>query len=174
MKIVVISASPRKTANTQIMMKFVVDYLKTKNIEAQFINLSEGGIDYYRGFDVEYSESTKKAAKIITEADVWLIGSPIYNSFFSGALKNLFEFINYKETAGKVAGLAIIASGNIGFNDVQTLLTQLMSYFRVVTNPKAVFMTADMIGEGRIIDETAKLRLKELVDETLDLATKLS
>lgn len=174
MKIVVISASPRKTANTQIMMKFVVDYLKTKNIEAQFINLSEGGIDYYRGFDVEYSESTKKAAKIITEADVWLIGSPIYNSFFSGALKNLFEFINYKETAGKVAGLAIIASGNIGFNNVQTLLTQLMSYFQVVTYPKAVFMTADMIDEGRIIDETAKLRLKELVDETLDLATKLS
>lgn len=174
MKIVVISASPRKTANTQIMMKFVVDYLKTKNIEAQFINLSEGGIDYYRGFDVEYSESTKKAAKIITEADVWLIGSPIYNSFFSGALKNLFEFINYKETAGKVAGLAIIASGNIGFNNVQTLLTQLMSYFQVVTYPKAVFMTADMIGEGRIIDETAKLRLKELVDETLVLASKLS
>ncbi len=174
MKIVVISASPRKTANTQIMMKFVVDYLKTKSIEAEFINLSEGGIDYYRGFDVEYSESTKKAAKIITEADVWLIGSPIYNSFFSGALKNLFEFINYKETAGKVAGLAIIASGNIGFNNVQTLLTQLMSYFQVVTYPKAVFMTADMIDEGRIIDETAKLRLKELVDETLVLASKLS
>ena len=173
MKIVIISASPRKNSNTQHMMKFVYEYTKTKNENAKFINLSEGGIDYYRGPDVNYSESTKQAAKDLTEADVWLIGSPIYNSFFSSALKNLFEFINYKETAGKVAGMSIMAAGNIGFTDVQTLITQLMSYFRIITNPKAVFMTADMINNDSITDENAQERLMEMVDETLLLASKL-
>ena len=173
MKIVIISASPRKNSNTQHMMKFVYEYTKTKNENAKFINLSEGGIDYYRGPDVNYSESTKQAAKDLTEADVWLIGSPIYNSFFSSALKNLFEFINYKETAGKVAGMSIMAAGNIGFTDVQTLITQLMSYFRIITNPKAVFMTADMINNDSITDENARERLMEMVDETLLLASKL-
>lgn len=170
MKIVVISGSPRKTANTQTMMKFVYEYAKSKNQETKFINLSEGGIDYYQGPNENYSQTTKQAAKDITEADVWLVGTPIYNSFFSSALKNLFEFINYKETEGKTAGIAILASGNIGFIDVQTLLTQLMSYFRVITNPKAVFMTVDMIKDGVIVDENAKLRLKEMVDETMRLA----
>lgn len=173
MKIVVISGSPRKNAVTQVMMKFVFDYVKTKNHDVKFINLSEGKIDYYRGPDVEYNETTKQAAKDITEADVWLIGSPIYNSFFSAALKNLFEFINYRSTAGKVSGLAILASGNIGFTDVQTVLTQLMSYFRVITNPKAVYMTADMFGENKIIDSVNETRLKELVDDTLALANKV-
>jgi NAD(P)H-dependent FMN reductase len=172
MKVVVISGSPRKTANTQIMMKFVHDYAKTKNTDTKFINLSDGGIDYYRGPTETYSQSTTQAAKDITEADVWLIGSPIYNSFFSSALKNLFEFINYKATAGKTAGLAILASGNIGFLDVQTLLTQLMSYFRVVTNPIAVFVTADMIKDGILADENTKTRLKEMVDQTLALASR--
>jgi NAD(P)H-dependent FMN reductase len=172
MKIVVISGSPRKTANTQVMMKFVYDYTKSKNPDTKFINLSEGGIDYYRGPNENYSHTTMQAAKDITEADIWLVGTPIYNSFFSSALKNLFEFINYKSTAGKTAGLAILASGNIGFIDVQTLLTQLMSYFRVVTNPKAVFMTADIVKDGSIIDETSKARLKELVDETILLASR--
>ena len=172
MKIVVISGSPRKESNTQHMMKLVYDYTKTKNEDTKFINLSEGGIDYYRGYDVEYSESTKQAAKDITEADVWLIGVPIYNSFFSAALKNLFEFINYKETAGKVAGLAIMAAGDIGFTDVQTLITQLMSYFRVITNPKAVYMKSDMIENDKVIDSEVQ-RLKEMVDETLDLASKV-
>ena len=74
--------------------------------------------------------TTKEAIKNITEADVWIIGTPIYNSFFSSALKNLFEYIDYKKTAGKTAGLVIVASGNSGFADVQTLLTQLMSYFQ--------------------------------------------
>jgi hypothetical protein len=48
-----------------------------------------------------------------------------------------------------------------------------LSYFRVITNPKAVFMTADMVKDDAIIDENGKTRLKELVDETMLLASKL-
>ena len=173
MKVVVISGSPRKNANTQIMMKHVFEYTKEKNPDTKFINLSEDWFEYYRGFlnEIDYNEKTLEAAKSITEADVWLIGTPIYNSMFSAALKNLFEFINYKETGGKTAGLAILASGMIGFTDVQTLLTQLMSYFKVLTNPTPVFMTADKIEDGKITSTEVKTRLNELVDKTLEIAT---
>ena len=173
MKIVVISGSPRKTGNTQIMMKYVFEYTKSKNQDTKLINLSDGQIECYRGFDVEYNEATKTAADDIMNADVWLIGTPIYNSFFSSGLKNLFEYVNYKKTAGKVAGMAILAAGNIGFTDVQTLITQLMSYFRVVTNPKAVFLTTEAITNNTLSDEDAKNRLRDMVDETLELASKL-
>ena len=123
-----------------------------------------------RGWVDDYNEKTLQAAKDITAADVWLIGTPIYNSMFSAALKNLFEFVNYKETSGKTAGLAIIASSMIGFTDVQTLLLQLMSYFRVVTNPTPVFVTADKMEDGKIVDDDVKSRLNEMVDKTLELA----
>lgn len=172
MKVVVISGSPRKTANTQVMMKFVYEYTKSKHPDTKFINLSDGGVDYYRGPTETYSQTTMQAAKDIMDADVWFVGTPIYNSFFSSALKNLFEFINYKSTAGKTAGLAILASGSIGFTDVQTLLTQLMSYFRVVTNPKAAYLTVDVIQNGQITSEDQMARLRELVDETMLLASR--
>ncbi len=156
------------------MMKHVFEYTKQKDVDVKFINLSEGGFEYYRGFlnEIDYNEKTLQAAKDITEADVWLIGTPIYNSMFSAALKNLFEFVNYKETSGKMAGLAILASGMIGFTDVQTLLTQLMSYFRVATNPVPVFVTADKIEGGEIASVDVKARLDELVDRTLEMAQK--
>ncbi len=48
-----------------------------------------------------------------------------------------------------------------------------MSYFRVITNPKAVFMTTDMLNDNQVQNEDAKQRLKELVDETLSMAKKL-
>ena len=171
MKVVIISGSPRKNANTEIMMKHVFEYTKQKNTDTKFINLSEDGFEYYRGFlnQVDYNEKTLQAARDITEADIWLVGTPIYNSMFSAALKNLFEFINYKETEGKTAGLAILGSGMIGFTDVQTLLTQLMSYFRVITNPTPVFMTADKIEDGQIASDDVKSRLNELVDKTLSM-----
>ena len=154
------------------MMQEIYDYTKTKNADTKFINLSKDKIDCYEGPDGNYSEVTKQATRDIMEADVWLIGTPIYNSFFSSALKNLFEYVNYKKTGGKIAGLAILASGNIGFIDVQTLLTQLMSYFRVITNPKAVFITVDMLKDGKVTDDDAKIRMKELVDGTISIASK--
>jgi len=173
MKIVVISGSPRKNANTQIIMKYVNEYTKSKNPDTKFINLSDGEIECYRGPEIEYNEATKSAANDIMEADVWLIGSPIYNSLFSSALKNLFEYVNYKKTEGKVAGMVILAAGNIGFVDVQTVITQLLSYFRVITNPKAVYLTTEIFTNNEISDEDAKNRLKEMVDETLQIASKL-
>ena len=173
MKIVVISGSPRKNANTQVLMKYVFEYTKSKNQDTKFINLSEDDIECYKGYDIEYNESTKIAAKEIMDADVWIIGTPIYNSFFSAALKNLFEYVDYKKTAGKVAGIAILAVGDIGFINVQNLITQLLSYFRVITNPKAVFLTTKSVSENSITDEDARTRLKEMVDETLEIASKL-
>lgn len=171
MKVVVISASPRKGANTQIMMEYLYNYTKTKNADTKFINMSKDRIDCYLGPGESYSQITMQAIKDITEADVWLIGSPIYNSLFSSALKNLFEYINYKETPGKTAGIAIMASGSISFTNVQSVITSLMSYFKVITNPKAVHMTADQIKDGKIVDENAMARLRELVDETLKLTS---
>ncbi len=173
MKVVVISASPRKNANTQFAMKYVLEYTKTKNVDVKYINLSDGQVECYRGPVEEYNEATKNATKDIMDADVWLIGSPIYNSFFSSALKNLFEYVNYKKTEGKVAGMVIMASGNIGFIDVQTMITQLLSYFRVITNPKAVFLTVDSISENVLSDDSGKERVREMVDGTLKMASKL-
>ena len=100
MKVVVVSGSPRKNANTQLIMKYVVEYTKTKNVNVEFINLSDGLVECFRGPEEEYTDSTKNAANLLMDADVWLIGTPIYNSFFSSALKNLFEYVNYKKTEG--------------------------------------------------------------------------
>ena len=145
-------------------MNYVFDYTKSKNVEVKIVNLSDEKIQCYRGPEEEYNDTTKNAANDVMNADVWLIGSPIYNSFFSSSLKNLFEYVSYKKTEGKVAGMVIMAAGNIGFIDVQTLITQLLSYFRVITNPKAVFLTVDSISENSLTDESAKERLREMVD----------
>jgi NAD(P)H-dependent FMN reductase len=88
-------------------------------------------------------------------------------------LKNLFEYIDYKKTEGKAAGLVVLASSNSGFVDVQTLLTQLMSYFNVITNPRAVFVTADTIQNDEIIDGSVKARLEAMVDSTLEIGSKI-
>ena len=153
-------------------MNHVLDYVVQKGVDVKFINLADDEYEMYRGWGINYNEKTLQAAKDITEADVWLVGIPVYNSMFSAALKNIFEFVSYKETEGKVAGLAIVAGGMISFGDVQTLFTQLMSYFRVITNPTAVYTPAENIEDGKITDEEVKSRLNQMVEKTLELAKR--
>ena len=174
MRVIVLSGSPRKSGNTQILMKHVLEYVNQKDVDVKFINLADDGFESYRGdsSEVNYNEKTLQAAKDITEADVWLVGVPVYNSMFSAALKNIFEFVSYKETEGITAGFAIIAGGMISFGDVQTLFTQLMSYFRVITNPTPVYTSAEKIVDGKIEDEDLKSRLTQMVDKTLELARR--
>ena len=96
MKVVVISGSPQKTGKTPVLMKYITEYIKELDAgnDIKFINLSDGDVDYYRGPKENYSDSTKMAEQSIMEADVWFVGTPIYNSFFSSALKNMFEYID--------------------------------------------------------------------------------
>lgn len=172
MKVVVISASPRREGRTQHVMREAHERAAA-SAESTFINVADGSIDCYRGPGEEYGEATTRAAAAIMEADAWIIGTPIYNSFFSSALKNLFEYVDYKRTAGKAAGMAIVASSEVGFTDVQTLLTQLLSYFRVIANPKAVYVKADSVGDGGALDAETSARVADMVDETLALAAKV-
>ena len=173
MKVAVVSASPRPGSLTQHMMRLAHERASARE-DSSFINMAETEIDCFRGHGRQYGEQTLRAARTMTEADVWLIGTPIYNSFFSSALKNLAEYLDYKKTPGKTAGLAIMASGQIGFTNVQTLLTQMMSYFGATTNPKAVFVTSDSVKGGSVSDPDARRRIEEMVDSTLALAYKVS
>jgi NAD(P)H-dependent FMN reductase len=69
--------------------------------------------------------------------------------------------------------MVILGAGSISFVNVQTLITQLLSYFRVITNPKAVFLTTESIKENSVLDKEAQIKLKEMVDGTLEIASKL-
>ena len=43
----------------------------------------------------------------------------------------------------------------------------------VITNPKTVFLTTESITENSILDVDTQNRLKEMVDETLEMTSKL-
>lgn len=168
------SASPRKGANTQYMMREAYEHARAKNPDTVYLNLADGTIDRFAGqAPGEIGEATRQAIRDLGEADVWLIGSPVYNWSYSSALKNLFEFLDYKANSGKVAGIALMASSEQSFSDVQVMLSKMMVYYGIHPNPKAVYMTAGMISGGAVADEDARARLRELVDGTLGLASKL-
>lgn len=174
MKILVISGSPRKRSYTRALANHAYEYAKGKYKDAHLIDLGLTKIENFRGFDEGYDETTVKAVELLEGSDVIIICTPVYNGVFSSAVKNLFEFVDYKALEGKCAGFALMSGGTISFLQVQGQLIAMMNYFRVLSNPRAVFVSTDSFdSEYNLTSDGTMVRLKRLVDETVSVKKRI-
>lgn len=176
MKILIISASPRKNSHSRVLADSAFDYLEKKEgeFEVSMIDLYETKVDIFRGFGEDYSEETQKVIEMLKENDVFIISTPVYNSSFSGALKNIFEHSNYKALKGKTAGFIMNAGGPISFVNVNSDLNSLMNYFGMFSNPtSANVLPKDFDKEMKLEGDVVKERIKDLVDSSIEIGKKL-
>ena len=169
MKILIINGSPRKKSYSRVLATFIYEYVKENHKDAELLDLGKNPIELFRG-EGDYNEQTKKVKDSLKDFDIFIICSPVYNGFFSSAIKNLFEFADPKELEGKVAGFVLMATGRISYLQVQSQLSSLMNYFSIISNPKAAHIDGAAFNENQeITDEDVKKRLKKLIDSTIDI-----
>lgn len=173
MKILIICGSPRKNSLTRALTDLAHTFAKEKysSTQIEYLDLGKYPVENFRGLEEEYSQPTKNAIKLVESSQVLILGSPVYNGLLSSALKNLFEHINYKALEGHLAGFIIHSSGTISSLQVEGQLMALMTYFRVVSNPRAVFTSKNQHFDekGNLIDEEVTKRIHQLVDETVSM-----
>ena len=170
MKILVICGSPREKSYTRVLTKIAFDYAKSKNYDVTYLDLGKVKIEKFRGLEEKYDKMTEDIVKLVESSDIFIIGSPVYDGIFSSAIKNLFEFVNYKALEGKIAGFIIVAGGTISYLQVQGQLQALMNYFRVISNPRSVFVSTDDFDENmNLKNKEVKGRIEKLVEETVNL-----
>jgi NAD(P)H-dependent FMN reductase len=157
---------------TRRLTDIAYTYAKSKYDDAEYLDLRKTRIASFEGLDLEYDETTKKAIKLVRDSDVLILGSPVYDGLLSSTLKNLFEHINYKLLEGKIAGFILKSNGYISFLQVQGQLTAMMTYFRIISNPRAVFVTDDDFEDTKLKNEKVKKRIEDLVDDTVNMSCK--
>jgi FMN reductase len=83
----------------------------------------------------------------VEAADLLIVGTPVYRTSYTGVLKHLFDLLDNRFMAGKVALLA--ATGGSPLHGLVTEYTMrpLLSYFGAVIVPTAVYaVEADFAG----------------------------
>lgn len=171
MKVTVVCGSPRDGSYTKVLTDIAFDYSKRLGHDVTYIDVRTGGIAQFEGLDVDYDSKTKSIVEVIEGTDAFIIGSPVYDGCMSSALKNLFEFVDYKVLEGAVAGIIVKGGSRISFLQVQGQIQAMLDYFKVVSNPRAVFVDDADFKEGRqeLKGTKIKERIEKLVDETTSL-----
>ncbi|MBB5537644.1 FMN reductase [Rhizobium giardinii] len=77
----------------------------------------------------------------VEAADVLVVGSPVYRASYTGALKHLFDLVDYRALTGK--HVILVATGGTPLHGLMTehQLRPLFGFFNALTLPTAIYAT---------------------------------
>lgn len=115
-------------------------------------------------------EALRSAQQALIDADLLVIGTPIYKAAYSGLLKHFFDLLDPDCLRGKVAILAATGGSEHHALVLEHQLRPLLSFFGVHTVPTTLFardgaFAKDETGEYRLVDETLRQRIRLSVEQ---------
>ncbi|MDC0703934.1 MULTISPECIES: NADPH-dependent FMN reductase [Priestia] len=149
--------------------------LQHPDIEIEFLNLRDYTIQFCDGRDPSaYSEDTKKVIEIISSADFYVIGSPIFQGSITGALKNVFDLIHPQVFRNKVMGFIATGGTYQHYLVIENQLKPIAGYFRAFVAPSYVYAhTTHFNQKNEVADPEVLGRIKNLANEVVYMQKKL-
>ncbi|ALN74832.1 FMN reductase [Aureimonas sp. AU20] len=105
----------------------------------------------------------------VETADLLVVGSPVYRASYTGALKHLFDLVDFNALAGKPAILA--ATGGSPLHGLVTdhQLRPLLSFFRALTLPTTLYAVEADFTDYRLDSPAIAARIERAAQEAAAL-----
>ncbi|WP_409271427.1 NADPH-dependent FMN reductase [Neobacillus sp. SCS-31] len=156
-------------AKTAVLVKAVLDEIKDVNPDAEttLLDLREYEMQFCDGRKPElYNDDTRKVIQSVTEADLYLIGFPIFNGSIPGPLKNLFDLVPPDVFRNKVMGFVANGGTYQHYLVIENQVKPIAGYFRSYVAPSYVYTNAEHFNrENQITDIEVLNRIKMLAGE---------
>lgn len=164
-------------AKTSILVQKVLDEVKklAPEIEVEMLDLRDYQMSLCDGRDpATYPDDTKKVVDLVSSADFYLIGTPIFQGSMTGALKNLFDHIPPQAMRNKVMGFVANGGTYQHYLVIENQLKPIAGYFRAYVAPGFVYAHADHFNkQNEIVDEDVLSRIGNLAQELVHMQTAL-
>lgn len=101
----------------------------------------------------------------VEAADVLVVGSPVYRASYTGALKHLFDLVDYRALTGK--RVILVATGGTPLHGLMTehQLRPLFGFFNALTLPTAIYATEADFTDYDISNSAVRGRIERAVSE---------
>jgi FMN reductase len=111
------------------------------------------------------STASEAIVRSVETADALIVATPVYRASYTGALKHLFDLVDYQALAGKPVILA--ATGNSHLHGLVTehQLRPLLSFFGALTVPTAIYASAADFAEYTLTSTAVLERIDRAADE---------
>ena len=172
MSYLIIGASLNPNSHSQVLAEQAQQLLQAREQEVQWLDLREISLPFCDGSTAYGDPAIPPLAEAVAAAEGILVATPIYNYDVNAVIKNFLELTG-KSWQEKTVGFICAAGGQGSYMSVMPFANSLMLDFRCLIIPRFVYATGDAFVEGRLVDETIKTRLAELVDRLVEVTSAL-
>jgi len=171
MKIVGISGNISAPSRTRSLVENIVNNAAQKaHTKYTLIDIAQFAPEL--GSTVTYDNFPKvlsDAYQAIAEADLIVIGTPVYKASYTGLLKNFFDLLDPKKLTGKVAILAATGGTDQHALVLEYQLRPLASFFGVTTAPTAIYARDNEFIDYRLNSDAIESRIDAAVNQAFNL-----
>ena len=164
-------------SKTLAVVKSVMEQMKNidSNLEIELLDLKQYDVQFCDGRDpATYTGDTKKVIDIVSEADFYLIGTPVMQGSIPGPLKNLFDLVPPSVFRNKVMGFIATGGTYQHYLVVENQLKPIAGYFRAYTAPSYVYAHRDHFNsQNEVIDPEVLDRVARLAKEIVFMQKSL-
>ena len=172
MKIVALSGSKVGT-KTKTAMNYTVKSINDKIpvTDVTLIDLADYDIQFSDGRNyLEYAGDTKYVAKTIMEADIIIIGTPIFQASIPATLKNIFDLLPINAFQDKIVSLLVTAGSSKHYLIAEQQLKPILAYMQAQIVQKYVFIEEKDFYRNEITSDDVLFRIDRLIEDTVLLA----
>ena len=170
-KVVGVSGSLAAPSRTRALVEQVLARVahrvpgKTDLIDIAEIAKDVGSTVAFDQIPAVVSEAHRKLA----EADLIVIGTPVYKASYTGLLKHFFDLVDPKQLNGKVAILVATGGSDQHASVLEYQLRPLASFFGVVTAPTAIYARDNEFINYQLHSEPIAARIESALSQALSL-----
>jgi FMN reductase len=170
-RIVAVSGSLHEPSKTTALLRAIAAAIAERaEVEVQLIELTAVGPALAGALRRDRLPASVEAQlNAIEEADLLIVGSPVYRASFTGLFKHLFDFVGQYALVGKPVLLAATGGGERHALIIEHQLRPLFGFFQALTLPLGVY-ASDTDFDGYVIDsEILQTRIALAAERALPL-----
>jgi len=165
-KVIAIAGSPTPNSRTRSLVASVLESIvEETGGSASIIDIADLVDSLAVRMREEASPQLASALRAVEEADLLIVGSPVYKGSYTGLFKHFIDLVDYKALAGVPVALLAMGGTDRHALVIDHQLRPLFSFFNAHTLPTGVFVSDRSFVDGRIADLAIRERLSILVHE---------
>lgn len=171
MRVVAVAGSVTNPSRTAELIRAITDQIASViDVDLHHIALSATAPVLFRALRADKLDAEGRAViDAIEAADVLVVGSPVYRASYTGALKHLFDLVDYRALTGKRVLLAATGGTPLHGLMIDHQLRPLFAFFNALTLPTTVYATGEDFNGHRLESAAVQTRIERAVEELVSV-----